>query len=138
MLFGGTFIIDGWGLVVWSRKSYSGPDEIAYFPGVILAEAISMARSGILHQLEISTKFLRAVVVLHFCPLEIYKNLSLPLSSITYIHYEISFLWKYSFKVFYIQIWFKWEASLLFWSLRLEGEETLKYRCVCQPSCGKV
>ena len=23
-------------------------------------------------------------------------------------------------------------------SLRLEGEETLKYRCVCRPPCGKV
>ena len=33
-----------------------------------------------------------------FCPLEIYKNLSLPLSSITYIHYEISSLWKYSLR----------------------------------------
>ena len=23
-------------------------------------------------------------------------------------------------------------------SLRLEGEETIKYRCVCRPPCGKV
>ena len=33
------------------------------------------------------------------------------------------------------------EQLLLYWifvSLRLEGEDTLKYRCVCRPPLGKV
>ena len=31
-----------------------------------------------------------------------------------------------------------WHSNYLLWSLRLEGEEALKYRCVCQPPHKKV
>ena len=67
-------------------------------PGGILARAISMTHSGILYRLDISTfyVFLR--------PLKIYKNVGLPLSTITYIQYEISYFIKIQVKVFYIQI----------------------------------
>ena len=33
---------------------------------------------------------------------------------------------------------YNFTCLLLLLSLRLEGEETLKYRCVCRPQCGKV
>ena len=91
---------EGW----WceAESPIQGQMKSHIFPGVILAEAISMAHYGILHQLEISTKFLRAVVVLHFCLLEIYKNLGLPLSTITYIQYEIRFFVKILFKVCFL------------------------------------
>ena len=32
----------------------------------------------------------------------------------------------------------KWMSIFALLSLWLEGEERLKYRCVCRPPCGKV
>ena len=66
-----------------TRKSYLGSAEIQSCKAMVLAEAISMAHSALLYQPDISTFFLGAVAVSAFCPLGIYINLGLSLSSIT-------------------------------------------------------
>ena len=72
------------------------------FPGGILAKAISMTHSGMLYRLDISTSYfyepLPFQVFFHLD--EIYKNVGLPLSNVTYIQYEISFLLKYKLRPF--------------------------------------
>ena len=44
---------------------------------------------------------------------------------------------RFTLSKFSQKIW-RWLGTLSFLSLRLEGAETLKYRCVCQPPFGKV
>ena len=100
---------EGW----WggSRKSYSEHAEIASF------SRWDSSWSNNKHDTFwhfVSTRyfyvlFLWTIAISDFRPLEICKNLGLPLSTITYIQYEISFFTKIQVKVFYIQIWFKWE-----------------------------
>ena len=91
------------------------------FPGGILAKAISMTHSGMLYRLDISVFYFMSHCCFRFLLL---GNLGLPLSTITYIQYEISFFIKiYSMKsvffitihvkIFYIQIRFKYEAPFL-------------------------
>ena len=63
------------------RNSYSESAGIASFPVKILAEAISMTHSGMFHQY-FYILFLWANTVSDFRPLEVYKNLVLPLSTI--------------------------------------------------------
>ena len=91
------------------------------FPGWILAKAISMTHFGMLYRLDISVFYFMSHCCFRFLSL---GNLGLPLSTVTYIQYEISFFIKiYNMKsvflitihvkIFYIQIWFKYEAPLL-------------------------
>ena len=89
-----------------------------------------MIHSGILYQLDILyILFLWAIIVSDFLPLEIYKNLVFPLSSITFttnsqadnhfynyllvsniIQYEISFLLKWTI-IFFIYV-FRFDLDL--------------------------
>ena len=75
------------------------------FAGGILTEAIRMTHSGIFVSAGYCyVLFLRAIAVSDFRPLEIHKNLGFPLSTITYIQYEISFFIKIQVNVFRIKI----------------------------------
>ena len=126
-------IVDGWGVVGWGRKSYSGPAEIVSFSRWyfsrsnkqawhILACCIDLIFPRFIFMRHfwhvVSTGyfyvlFLWDIAGSYFRLLEIYENLGLTLSTITYIQYEISFfLIKLYVKVFYI--WFKCEAPLFF------------------------
>ena len=83
--------------------------------------------------------FLWAIAVSNFCPMEIYQNVGLPLFTITFtvnshpdsitinifICFKYYTVWNQFFfsikihvKVFYIQIWFKCEAPLLFFKIK--------------------
>ena len=53
-------------------------------PARILAEPISMTHSGMLYRLDISVLVLWEIAISDFRPLEIYKNLGRPLSTITF------------------------------------------------------
>ena len=84
LFFGGALILSGQGLVGWGRKSYIGPAEIASFLSRDFNRSNKHAtfwhvRAGYFYVL-----FLWAIAVSDFCPLEIYKNLSLPLSCRTF------------------------------------------------------
>ena len=74
------------------------------FQGGILAEAISMTYSGILHQLDISTFcFCEPLPFQIFVTLEFIKSHAFPcLLLLSYIRYEIKFYTKIHIKVFYI------------------------------------
>ena len=63
------------------QKIYLEPAELYLFRAGILAEAISMTNSGMLYRVDISTW---DIAVSYFCHLEIYKNLGLPLPTITF------------------------------------------------------
>ena len=65
-----------------------------------------MTHSGMLYRLDISTSYFYEPLPfqIFFHLQEIYKNVGLPLSNVTYIQYEISFFIKIQVKAFYIQI----------------------------------
>ena len=144
MFFGGALIVGGWGVVGWGIKSYLGP------AGILSSSCRDFSRSNkhdtfwhVVWTGYFYVLFLWAIAVPDFCPLEIYKNLGLPLSSITfkvnshagnqYYKYIYLFqtLWsmKWAFfikihvKVFYIQIWLKCKTTLSFFLIK-----TMVYR----------
>ena len=85
VLFGGTLIGGGWGVVEWSRKSYLGAAEITSFYSMDLIQ--SNEHDTFWHI--VSTGYCNALIlwaisVSDFLPLEIYNNLGPPLSSITF------------------------------------------------------
>ena len=111
------------------------------FPVRIIAKATSMIHSKMFHRLDNSTFYFYEPGLFQifvpwsdFRPLEIYKNLGFTLSTSTFIvnnHTDITsmnificfkyytvwtqfFFIKIHVKVFYIYIWFKCEAPLLF------------------------
>ena len=137
LFFGNALIINGYWVVGWGKKSYLGPAEIASFSSRDFSwsnkhntfwNVVSTGYSFVL--------FLWAIAVPDFCPLETYKNLGLPLSTITFIvnsmqttifinicllqiyNMKSVFFIKTHVKFFYIQIWFKCEALLLFFLVR--------------------
>ena len=86
LFFGIALIINGYWVVGWGKKSYLGPAEIASFSSRDFSwsnkhntfwNVVSTGYSFVL--------FLWAIAVPDFCPLETYKNLGLPLSTITFI-----------------------------------------------------
>ena len=131
MSFGVALIVEGWKDVGWGRKSYLGPAEITSFSSLNL----SSRNKHDSFWLVVSTgyfyvSFLWAIVVSDFLPLEIYKLLVLPLSSITFtansqadnyfynlliclfvssiMQHEISFSLKYTLRYFI----FKFELNV--------------------------
>ena len=88
--------------------------------------------------------FLWVITIKDFRPLEIYRNLGFPLSTITFtvnshannhffkcICFKYYTVWNYFFllknvKVFYIQIWFKCETQLLFFLIAIVYRKSLK------------
>ena len=81
MFFCGALIVGEWGVLGGSESLIQGQLKSYPFPVGILAEAISMAHSGILYRMDIYKFYFYAVS--DFRPLGIYKNLGLPLSTIT-------------------------------------------------------
>ena len=85
VLFGGTLIDGGWGVVEWSRKSYLGPAEITSFYSMDLIQSNEhdtfwyIVSTGYCYAL-----ILWAISVSDFLPLEIFNNLGPPFSSITF------------------------------------------------------
>ena len=124
-------------MVGWYVRSYLGPSKITSFSNLDFSQSNKhdtfwhVASTGYSHIL-----FLWATAVSEFCPLEIYNNLGLPLSTISftvnshadnrfykYICFKYYTVWNLFFikihvkvltKIFYIQIWFKCETSVLF------------------------
>ena len=84
MIFSGALIVGVWGVVDCARKSYLGPAEIASFSSRGFSRSNKhdtfwhVVLTGYFYVL-----FIWAIAVSAFCPLEIYKNLGLPLSTIT-------------------------------------------------------
>ena len=137
MFFGGALIVEGWGVVRWSRKSYSRPAEIAPFS----RRDVSRSNKHDTFWHAVSTGyfyvlFLWPIVVSDFRPLETYKNLGLPLSTIAFIvshadnhFYKYMYLFqiicsmqsvfiKIHVNVFNTQIWFKFKVLLLFFQIK--------------------
>ena len=138
MFFGGALIVEGWGVVRWSRKSYSRPAEIAPFS----RRDVSRSNKHDTFWHAVSTGyfyvlFLWPIVVSDFRPLETYKNLDLPLSTIAFTvnshadnhFYKYMYLFqiicsmqsvfiKIHVKVFNTQIWFKCKVLLLFFQIK--------------------
>ena len=141
MFFSGALIVGGWWVVGCCRKSYIGPAKIASFS----SRNFSRNNKHDTFWHVVSTQyfyvlFLWAIAITDFRPLEIYKNLGLPLSAITFtvnshanyhFYKYICFKYLYNFleilysmkslflikihvKVFYIQIRFKCETQLFF------------------------
>ena len=84
MFFGGAFIVGGWGVVGWGRKSYLEPAGITSFSSQDFSRNNKHVTFGNL----VSTGyfyvlFLWGIAVSYFCLLEIYKNFDLSLSTIT-------------------------------------------------------
>ena len=83
--FDGALTFDCWGVVGMSRKSYLEPAEIASFSSRNFSRSNKhnifwhVVSTGYFYDL-----FLWAIAVSNFCPLEIYKNLGLPFSTITF------------------------------------------------------
>ena len=103
------------GEVWWSRfrKSYSGPAEIVSFSRSGFSR--SNKHGAFLHVVStvyFDVIFLWAITVADFPPLEIYKNLGLPLSTITYKQYEISFLLKYTQRFLYLNL--IWMGTIIY------------------------
>ena len=106
--------------VVWLGQSH-------FFPAKVLAEGINMTHSGILYQLDISVLFSWTIDVSDFHPLEIYKNLDLRLSTITFtvnshankittsINMFICFKYYTAWNQFYLL-----KYTLKFWQLKLQ------------------
>ena len=69
LFFGGALIIDGWGVVGWGRKSY-------------FRDFGRSNKHGTLWHSD--NLFLWGITLPDFCHLEIYKNLGLPLSTISF------------------------------------------------------
>ena len=85
MLFGGALIISRWGVVGWGRKSYLGLVDIESF----FSQDFSRSNKHDTFWLVVFTEyfhvlFLWAIAVSDFSPLEIYKNIGLRLSFITF------------------------------------------------------
>ena len=147
MFFGGAWIVGGKLVVGWGRKSYLGLAEITSFSSRDFSRRNKhdtfwhVLSTGYFYIL-----FLSTIAVSDFRPLEIYKTLGLPLSTITFTvnsqadnHFykylfvsnirqcEFSFFIKIHVqvltKVFYIQIWIKCETPLAFFLIR-----TIVYR----------
>ena len=119
-------------MVKQGRKSYLGPVEIASFSSQDFRRSNKhdtfwdIASTGYFYLL-----FLWVIAVSDFCPLEIFKHLDPPLSTIAFTvksHpdknfykyiYLFQILWFFietHVKVSYIQIWFKCKTSLWFFS----------------------
>ena len=145
LFFVGALIVGVWGVVRWGRKSYVEADEIVSFSCWNFSRSNQhdtfwhVVSTGYFYLL-----FLWAVAVSYFLPLEIYKNLGLLLSTITFTvnsyadkHFykyislfqilysmkSLFFLIKIHVKVCFIQILFKCEAPLLFFLIK-----TMVYR----------
>ena len=132
---GCAWIVGGWGVVGWGKESNLGPAEIASFSRRYFRRSNKhgpfwcVTSTGYFYVL-----FLWNIGVSGFRPLESYRKLGLPLSTIFFpvSSHEDNHLYKYytvwNFfikmhvkvltKVFYIQIWFKCETPLLFFLIR--------------------
>ena len=86
MFFGGTLIVDRWGVVGWGRKSYLGLAESASLSSLGFSQSNKhdkfwhVVSTGYFYVL-----FLWPIAVSDFRHSEIYKNLGLSLSTITFI-----------------------------------------------------
>ena len=146
MFFGSALTIGGWGVVGLDAKSYLGAVAIASFSNQDFSRSNKHDTFYILACC-INWMFLHFIFMSHCCfrlfPLEIYKNVDIPLSTITFtanshadnhfykyiylcqILYSMKFLIKIHVKVltkvFYIHIWFKYETPLLFFSNKDHG-----------------
>ena len=131
MFFSCALIVVRWTVLGWGRKADLGPAKIASFSSQDFSRSNKhdafwhVVSTGYFYIL-----FLRAITVSDFCPLQIYKNIGLPLSTITFTvnfhrdtnFYKYIYLFQilYSFKsvvlmkirgkTFYIQVWFKCET----------------------------
>ena len=85
MFFGGALTNSGWRMVEWGRNSYLGAAEAASFSSRFFSRSNKhdtfwhVILPGYFYVL-----FLWAFAVSHFLPLEIYSNLGLPLSTVTF------------------------------------------------------
>ena len=146
MFFGGAWIVGGRGVVEWGRKSYLGPAEIASFSSRDFSWRNKHGTFWHVSTGYFYVLFLSTIAVSDLRPLEIYKKLGLPLSTVTFtvnshadnhfykyvfvsniVQFEFSFFIKIHVqvltKVFYIQIWIKCETPLAFFLIR-----TIVYR----------
>ena len=82
--FGGAWIVDRWGVVGRSRKSYLGAAEIAFFSGLGFSQ--SNKHDTLWHVVTgyFCVLFLWTIAISDFWLLEIYKNLGFLLSTITF------------------------------------------------------
>ena len=104
--FFSALIVDGLGAVGWVRKVYLGPAKIDSFSSQDFSWSNKhdtiwhVISTGYFHFL-----FLWAITVSDFHPFEIYKNLGLPLSTITFTinSHRDNHLYKYIylFQIFY-------------------------------------
>ena len=104
-LDGGGLIFGGWGVVEWGRKSYLGPAEIAS----ISSQDLSQSNEHDTFWYVVLTGYFYiffswAIALLDFLPLEIYKSLGLPLSSIDFKvnSYKDNHFYKYICFKYYI------------------------------------
>ena len=117
MLFGGTLIFGGWGVGGWGGKSYLGPAEIASFSSWNLSwynkhDSFWLILTGYFYFL-----FLWVIVVSDFLHLEIYKNLVLPLSNITFTANNQADNYFYKYIYLFVSNIIQYEISLLLKSM---------------------
>ena len=117
MLFGGTLIFGGWGVVGWGGKSYLGPAEIVSFSSWNLSwynkhDSFWLILTGYFYFL-----FLWVIVVSDFLHLEIYKNLVLPLSNITFTANNQADNYFYKYIYLFVSNIIQYEISLLLKSM---------------------
>ena len=135
MFFGGALTVGGWWLMGFCRRSCIGTPEITSFSSPNLSR--SNKHDTLSH--DVSTgyfyiSFLWVIAITDFRPLEIYKNLDLIPSTITftvgsqadnhfykYNCFKYYTVWNYFFikihiRVFYFQIWIKCETQQPFFS----------------------
>ena len=121
MFFGGALVVVGWGLLGWVRKSCLGTAEIASLSSRDFGRGNKhgtfwhVVSAGYFYVL-----FSWAITDSDFCPLEIYKNLGLPLYTIPFTvnsHADNHFYkYIYSYSIQYLGS-MKW-VFLLKYSLR--------------------
>ena len=116
LFFGGALFVGGWGVVRWGRKSYLGPAEIASFFSRDFSRRNKhdkfwrVVLTGYFYLL-----FSWAIFVSDFCTLKIYKNLGLPLSTITFTlnshAYKHFYKYIYLFQILYsMKSFFLWNV----------------------------
>ena len=100
--FGSVLIVGGWRVVGWVRKSYLGPAEIASFSSRDFSRSYKhdtfwrVLSTGYFYVL-----FSWAIAVSNFCPLEIKKNLGIPLSIVNSHAYNRFYKYIYLFRILY-------------------------------------
>ena len=127
MVFGSALIVGGWEVVKWSREFYLGPAETA--SGNHLLKIIIFRRDfcqrnkhdtleHVVLTRYLYVLFLWAIAVSNFRPLEPYKNLGLPLSTITFTvnNHADNHFYKYTYL---FQILYRIKSVFLKYTLKI-------------------